>query len=78
MERARVSCIDCHMPKASKSAETISPVEGDVRTHNWKISTPPDESIFTEDGELAKGILTLDVVCLKCHGNRDIKWAASD
>lgn len=78
MEKARVECIDCHMPRASMSAEAFSPVTGDVRTHNWKIVLDPDESMFTEDGKFAKGILTLDVVCLKCHGNRDVRWASSN
>ena len=76
MQRAGVVCIDCHMPMAIKSAEKISATEGDVRTHNWRIDADPRASMFTEDGKYATGILTLDFVCLNCHGNRDIKWAA--
>lgn len=77
MARSGVTCVDCHMPRVSKSAEKLSPREGDVRTHNWRISTDPKASMFTEDGKYATGILTLDVVCLNCHGGRDIEWAAS-
>jgi hypothetical protein len=76
MHKAGIKCIDCHMPRVSKSAELISPREGDMRTHNWKISTDPDASMFTEDGKYATGILTLNIVCLNCHGSRDMKWAA--
>ncbi len=76
MQRAGVTCIDCHMPRASKSAEKLSARGGDVRTHNWKISLDPKASMFTEDGKYATGVLKLDVVCLNCHGNRDLKWAA--
>jgi formate-dependent nitrite reductase cytochrome c552 subunit len=78
MQRAGVACIDCHMPRASKSAEAMSPTEGDVRTHNWKINADPSADMFTEDGKYVKGFLTLNVVCLNCHGNRDIKWAAKN
>jgi hypothetical protein len=76
MQKARIECIDCHMPRASKSAEAISKTEGDVRTHNWRINTDPAASMFTEDGKYATGMLTLDVVCLNCHGSHDMKWAA--
>lgn len=76
MQRAGVACIDCHMPKVTKSAEKISDTEGDVRTHSWKISTDPEAGMFTDDGKFATGILNLKVVCLNCHGNRDMKWAA--
>jgi hypothetical protein len=78
MQRAGVDCTDCHMPRASKSAEAMSPTEGDVRTHNWKISTDPNESMFTADGKHAKGFVTLDFVCLQCHGNRTLVWAAKN
>jgi hypothetical protein len=64
------------MPRASKSAEAMAPKEGDVRTHNWKVNIDPNASMFTADGKYAKGFLTLDVICLNCHGNRDIQWAA--
>lgn len=76
MQKAGVRCIDCHMPKAGKSAESKSPLMGDVRTHNWKISLDPKAMMFTEDKKFATGVLTLDFVCLSCHGSRDMKWAA--
>lgn len=76
MQKASIRCIDCHMPKAGKSAEAKSKLEGDVRTHNWKINTDPKAMMFIENGTFASGILTLDFVCLNCHGSKDMKWAA--
>jgi hypothetical protein len=76
MQKSGVRCIECHMPRASKSAEAWGPKEGDVRTHNFKISTDPNASMATPDGKYATGVVTLDFVCLNCHGGRDIKWAA--
>ncbi len=76
MQMAGVRCIDCHMPKAGKSAEAKGKFMADVRTHNWKISLDPKAMMFAEEGKVATGILTLDFVCLQCHGGRDIKWAA--
>lgn len=32
--------------------------------------------MFTEDGKFATGRLTLDFVCLNCHGSKNMKWAA--
>jgi len=76
MEQAGVECIDCHMPRASKSAEQLGFKQGDVRTHNWKISIDPNASLVTPDGKFATGVVTLDFVCLQCHQGRDVKWAA--
>jgi hypothetical protein len=64
------------MPRASKSAEAVSTTEGDVRTHNWRINTDPNASMFTEDGKFATGQVTLNVVCLNCHGSHDMQWAS--
>ncbi|MBI4823700.1 MAG: cytochrome c3 family protein [Nitrospirae bacterium] len=75
MQKAGIRCIDCHMPKVGKSAEAKSKLQADVRTHNWKISLDPKAMMFTEDGKSATGILTLDFVCLNCHGSKDMKWA---
>jgi hypothetical protein len=76
MERAGVKCIDCHMPRIGKSAEGLSPSHGDVRTHSWKISVDPEASMFTKDGKYTRGILTVDVVCLSCHGNQSVRGAS--
>lgn len=75
--KAGVKCIDCHMPMITKSAEQMSPFEGDVKTHSWKISVDPKETFFTPGGKFAKGVLPLGVVCLRCHSTRNINWAAS-
>lgn len=75
-------CIECHMPKASKSAISVASYIGDVRTHIFKINTDPNASMFEtkEAGgkkkTYARGFVTLDYVCLSCHGARDKVWAA--
>jgi hypothetical protein len=67
------TCVDCHMPKASKTAGTspTNPYQADLRTHIFKINTDPvDQSAmwYTEDGNtFAKGFVTLDLVCYSCH-----------
>lgn len=80
MQEAGVRCIDCHMPKAAKSAVAISKYVGDVRVHLFRINTDPNaEFIFkADDGkEYASGYLTLDYACLQCHEDKDKAWAAS-
>lgn len=77
MQLMKVKCIDCHMPKIVRSAEAVSKWEGDIRSHTWKIATSPDAKMFTEDGRLATGLVTLDFVCLRCHQDRTVEWAAS-
>jgi hypothetical protein len=72
-----VDCIECHMPRASKSATKVGEFEGDVRTHIFKIATDADAKMFTKDGKYVAGdSVTLDFVCLHCHQNKDLKWAA--
>ena len=39
-------CIECHMPKASKSAISVASYTGDVRTHIFKINVDPDAEMF--------------------------------
>jgi hypothetical protein len=79
-----MGCIECHMPKISKSAITVNSYTGDVRTHIFRINTNPDADMFKtieEKGKkstFAKGFVTLDYVCLGCHGSRDIKWASKN
>lgn len=76
MQQAGLSCTDCHMPAASKSAVKHGPYEGDVMTHLFKINADPTAPMFTEDGSFANGYLTLDFACLPCHADRDKAWAA--
>lgn len=72
-----VDCIECHMPRASKSAVKMGEFEGAVRTHIFRIATGADAKMFTADGNFVSGdSVTLDFVCLHCHQNKDVKWAA--
>jgi nitrate/TMAO reductase-like tetraheme cytochrome c subunit len=78
MQRAGVTCADCHLPPAGKSAEAFAKYVGDVKFHIVKISTNPADKMFTDDGKLSTGKLTLDFACLRCHGARDMKWALAN
>ena len=68
-----VSCEDCHMPYATKSANQLGPFEGDLQTHIFYINTDADANMFTEDGSLValddegKAAVTLDFACKRCH-----------
>ena len=62
-----VTCIDCHMPYAVKSAVAREPYQGDVRSHLFAINTDPDAPMFSEDGTQAMGYLTLQFACGYCH-----------
>jgi hypothetical protein len=77
MEKLGKTCEDCHMPTAAKSA--VSPVrwQGDVKSHLVKINIDPAAAMFTDDGKWAKGYLTLEFACLKCHLDRTAAWAAT-
>jgi len=77
MEKLGKTCKDCHMPTASKSAVSSIRWQGDVKSHLIKINVDPDAKMFTDDGEWAKGYLTLEFACLKCHLDRSAAWAAS-
>ncbi|RMF61190.1 MAG: T9SS C-terminal target domain-containing protein [Calditrichaeota bacterium] len=83
-----IECIDCHMPYASKSAVGTQEGNGwmgDVRTHIWLINTDPvtRDSMFTPDGGQVKldaeghAKVTLDFVCLPCHQDKSVNWAAA-
>ncbi len=82
-----IDCVDCHMPPAGKSA--VGKVigngrRGDVKTHIFHINTNPVNytAMFTTDGSFVKldsaglDAVTLDFVCLRCHTNKDVQWAA--
>lgn len=83
MEQVGVSCIDCHMPRVTKSAVARGESEGDIRTHLFKINTDADANMFyTEEKEgikstYANGFTTLDFACLNCHKNKDMEWATA-
>ncbi len=76
MQRVGVSCEDCHMPMATKSAVSLGPHRGDVKTHLFRISTDPAASMFTPDGAFAREFVTLEFACLQCHQDRTVQWAA--
>ena len=76
MEGMGVTCSDCHMPMATKSAQPLGPYKGDVKTHIFRINTDPAGSMFTEDGAFANDAVTLDWACLACHQDEDVDWAA--
>jgi len=68
------TCVDCHMPRASKSARKVQDHEGDVRTHIFQIlpdpvgASDPGGMFFAEDGvTYSQGYLTLDFACYGCH-----------
>lgn len=76
MAKMGVTCVDCHMPAATKSAVNFGPNRGDVKTHLFRINTDPAANMFSEDGKSAKGFVTLNFACLSCHQDKDAKWAA--
>lgn len=78
MQRSGVTCVDCHMPPAGKSAESFGKYVGDVKAHIVKISTNPADKMFTDDGKFATGKLTVDFACLRCHGAQDMQWALAN
>ncbi len=76
MQAVGLTCTDCHMPMATKSAVSLGPNKGDVKTHLFRINTDPTASLFSEDGKLANDSLTLDFACLSCHQDKDAQWAS--
>ena len=71
-----VTCIECHMAYADKSAEGQTfRHEGDVRSHLFRINTDTSAKMFTPDGKYANGYLTLQYVCLRCHVSKTVDWA---
>ncbi len=84
-------CYVCHMPYAAKSAVSItinynggSVPKGDIRTHIFSISTDASWNMFTDDGNYVRkdadgrAHISLDFVCLTCHTNQDLNWAAAN
>ncbi|WP_136799018.1 multiheme c-type cytochrome [Desulfosediminicola ganghwensis] len=77
-------CVECHMPKATKSAISVASYTGDVRTHLFKINTAADANMFKEvedngkKSTFAQGFVTVEYSCLSCHGGRDKEWASKN
>lgn len=65
-------CVDCHMPKATRTAEASNKYTGDIQTHIFAISSDPNAPMFNEAGNLAVGgYVTLDYACYSCHKDPD-------
>ncbi len=81
-----ISCQDCHMSKATKSAVGFTlgnGFKGDVKTHIMAINTaayPRDSmGVFGSTVKLdANGLakVTLDFACLSCHTSQTLAWAS--
>jgi len=67
MQKAGVTCVDCHMAKVTKSAVAMGPYEGDVKTHIARIDPAADYVMFTADGKAAKNAISLEFACFRCH-----------
>jgi len=60
-------CIECHMPKVTKSALGNPDIfTGDIRTHLMKIN-PNQIGQFNEDGSASLSELGLNFTCRHCH-----------
>ncbi len=81
---AEIKCTECHMPRISRQAISRVSYIGEVRSHLFKINVDPDADMFKaieENGResiFTKGFVTVDYVCLTCHGSRDKAWAVEN
>ena len=71
-----VTCIECHMPYAAKSAVAVNNYNADVRSHQFRITLDPNATMFDGTGNFANGRLTPAFACLGCHENIIAKYAA--
>jgi hypothetical protein len=66
-DRKHAKCVDCHMPRVSKSAlGDPERYTGDLRTHLMAIN-PLSTSQFDEEGKFSQPYLSLDFACKGCH-----------
>lgn len=78
MQKKGITCVDCHMPMATKSAGIAASLYmADTRTHLFRINTDPEAEMFDETGKYANGYLTLGFACLGCHPDQDKDWAST-
>ena len=64
---AVAACIDCHMPRVTKSATGNAEMfTGDIRTHLMAID-PLQIEQFNEDGSVALSEIGLNFACRHCH-----------
>jgi len=78
MYDAGVTCVDCHMPYAAKSAVKRGDYKGDIRSHLFAINIDSTASMFDSAGTRALGYLTLEYTCLYCHTDETKSWAAQN
>ncbi len=75
MQLAGVTCQDCHMGRATKSARAAGPYEGDVWTHLFEINSEADYDMFNRDDggntTSAKYAISLEYACFRCHADAD-------
>jgi hypothetical protein len=73
-----VECIDCHMPRVTKSA--VGDAEnftGDIRTHMMGIDYEQLEQ-FSDDGKTALSQIGLNFACRNCHSEKGSASAKTD
>jgi hypothetical protein len=75
---AGLSCQDCHMPYAAKSAVAENEYTGDIRSHLFGITTDKNINMFNEAGTEATGVLVGEYVCLGCHEDMRRKYEVKD
>jgi hypothetical protein len=72
------ACIDCHMPRVTKSAVGNKDLfTGDIRTHMMGID-PSQIGQFSEDGKTALSQIGLNFACRHCHNKDGIASVKSD
>lgn len=81
MQKVGVRCIDCHMPRATKSATAKNNVEADIRSHVFKIDTTGQSMFYDKKKngktkKFANGFVTPNFACLSCHKDKSKQWAS--
>jgi len=66
-----VDCQTCHMSRATKSARSITPYQGDLQTHIFAINSGEETKDFMwydiDGTTYSRGFVTLDFACYQCH-----------
>ncbi len=84
-----IECIDCHLPKIGKVAETVNQYKGDLRGHIIRIRNDTcrainntyqigDTTFWCYDTLSGRAYMTLDYVCLGCHIEQGIPMTMED
>jgi hypothetical protein len=68
------TCVDCHMPRAVKSA-VGNPTywTGDLRSHLFRINTDMTAPAVSTDGKSFMPYLTINFACRQCHSDPSAK-----